>query len=244
MKGSMSPISILIRRRVVILLIALSAAIPARADEATPHAEATAAPFQATIHHSFDDVSHWVQVFDDPARAAWQKPADVVKALGLAPGMSVADIGAGTGYFEPYLSAAVAASGVVYAAEPEPKLLVHVRERAEKTGLANVIPVLCSADNPRLPPQGVDLVLIVDTFHHIDDRLGYFRRLRGVLRPAGRIAVIDWQKRPLPEGPPPEHKIARRQVIEEMQAAGYQLAAQHDLLPYQYFLVFRPMPEQ
>ena len=104
-----------------------------------------------------------------------------------------------------------------------------------------MVPVLASFDNPRLPAATVDLILIVDTFHHIDDRITYFRRVRRVLRPGGRIAVIDWHKRDLPTGPPPEHKLAREQVVEEMEAAGYTLAGEpKDLLPYQYFLVFRP----
>ena len=105
----------------------------------------------------------------------------------------------------------------------------------------NVIPVLASFDNPRLPPAAVDLVLVVDTFHHIDQRLGYFQRLSGVLRPGGRIAIIDWRIDRLPVGPPPDHKIAREQVIAEMEAAGYRLVDERPtLLPYHYFLVFQP----
>lgn len=194
----------------------------------------------ATAHRSFDDVLYWEKVFDDPKRDEWQRPDELVVALALEPGMRVADLGAGTGYLTRRLSRAVGASGSVLAAEVEPKLVAHLRERAEREGLANVTPVLASTDNPRLPAGVVDLVLILDTYHHIDDRVAYLRRLRPVLTARGRIAIIDWHKRPLPEGPPPPHKLARRQVIDEMKRAGYDLRSEEKILPFQYFLVFSP----
>ena len=201
---------------------------------------AFAASDDATTHHSFDDVEHWKAVFDDPARDEWQKPAELVKALAIRPGMTVADVGAGTGYFSRRLSTAVGPDGTVFAVEPEPKLLAYLRERAEREKTANVVPILASLDDPRLPPRSVDLVLVVDTFHHIDHRVAYFRALRRALRGGGRVAIVDWHKRPLPVGPPPEHKLERDQVVDEMRAAGYALAAEPDVLPYQYVLVFTP----
>jgi hypothetical protein len=99
--------------------------------------------------------------------------------------------------------------------------------------------VLASPDNPRLPPGLVDVVLVLDTYHHVDDRVGYFRRLRPLLRAPGRVAVIDWQKRQLPVGPEMDHKLAREQVVREMEAAGYRLVEEPSILPYQYFLIFQ-----
>ncbi|HVN83511.1 MAG TPA: class I SAM-dependent methyltransferase [Candidatus Binatia bacterium] len=196
-------------------------------------------PHDATAHHSFANVEQWTKVFDDPTRDAWQKPTELVAALPITPGMAVADLGAGTGYFSRYLSNAVGARGTVFAVDPEPNLVAHLRERAEHEHTVNVVPVLASLDNPRLPNGGVDLVLIVDTFHHIDDRLNYFRRLQRVLKPDGRVAVVDFKKEPLPVGPPPEHKLARDQVVDELQTAGYRLTAEPAILPYQYVLVFQ-----
>jgi ubiquinone/menaquinone biosynthesis C-methylase UbiE len=194
----------------------------------------------ATSHHSFADVEHWKSVFDDPTRAAWQKPDALVRALELRAGMTVVDLGAGTGYFSRFLSAAVGPGGTVLAVDPEPNMVAQLRERAEREKTENVVPILASADNPRIPAASADLILIVDTYHHIDDRLAYLRRLRRCLRPEGRVAIVDWQKRDLPVGPPPDHKLAREQVVEEMVAAGWALAAEPDVLPYQYLLIFRP----
>lgn len=194
----------------------------------------------ATVKHSFDDVAHWVAVFDDPARDEWQKPREVVAALELRPGMTVADVGAGTGYFSRHLSAAVGAGGSVLAADTEPELVAYLRERAEREGTSNLVPILASPENPRLPAAGSDLVLIVDTFHHIDDRVGYARNLKQTLRPRGRVAIVDWRDRDLPVGPDRAHKLAREKVVAEMTAAGYRLAGEPDILPYQYFLIFEP----
>jgi predicted methyltransferase len=195
--------------------------------------------FEATSTHSFEDVGHWVRVFDDPARAEWQKPAELVAALGLKSDMRVADLGAGTGYFSRHLSTAVGPGGTVFAVDVEPALVVHLLKRAEREGTANVVPVLASADDPRLPARLLDLVLIVDTYHHLDDRLEYLKRLAASLARDGRVAIVDWKKQEAPVGPPDlDHKLARDQVVSEMEAAGFTLSAGLDLLPYQYVLIF------
>jgi ubiquinone/menaquinone biosynthesis C-methylase UbiE len=191
-------------------------------------------------HHRFDDVEHWASVFDDPARDAWQKPRELVAALGIRPGMAVADLGAGTGYFSHHLARAVGPHGTVFAVDVEPNLVVHLRERAEREQTENVVPVLASTNDARLPAGRVDFVLIVDTYHHIDDRLHYLVRLKGALRRDGRVAIVEWQKRELPIGPEMEHKIARELVVDEMTSAGYRLVEEPDVLPYQYVLVFGP----
>jgi len=232
------------RRHVVcvLVLVVLSAARGPAQTAASPPTGVAPVPgrHDATARHSFADVAHWATVFDDPARDAWQQPQGVVRALGIRPRMRVADLGAGTGYFSRYLAAAVGEAGTVFAVDTEPNLVAHLRTRAEKEGTANVVPVLASPENPRLPENAIDVILIVDTVHHIDDRLNYFRRLQRFLTPTGRVAIIDFKKEELPVGPPMEHKLDRQQVVDELQQAGYQLVAEPDLLAYQYFLIFRP----
>ena len=238
----------------LVTLLVLAVAMPAaRSAEPTPdltaaHPTASANPaaapspalFDATSHRTFEDVAHWESIFDDPKRDAWQKPREVVAALALRPGMRVADVGAGTGYFLAPLAAAVGPTGAVFAVETEPNLIVHLRERAERDRLANVVPVLTSFDRLRLPPASVDLVLLVDTYHHLDARREYLARLRDVLAPDARVAIVDWEKDALAVGPPRPHRIARAQVLEEMRLAGYDLVEAPDLLTYQYLLVFAP----
>ena len=219
---------------VVLLSGLLALAAPADAEEARGHRH------DATSRRSFHDVDHWVKVFDDPKRDVWQKPDEVVAALALRPGMTVADLGAGTGYFSRRLSRAVGDAGTVLAIEVEPNLVAHIRERAEKEETANVVPVLGSPDNPRIPAGSADVVLVVDTVHHLDDRPGYLRLLRRGLRSGGRVAVIDFKKEPSPVGPPVDHRLARDQVVEEFGLAGYRLVGEVGILPYQYFLVFAP----
>jgi predicted methyltransferase len=114
----------------------------------------------------------------------------------------------------------------------------HLGERAQKSGLKNIIPVQGAPDDPKLPAK-VDLVLLVDVYHHIGQREAYFRKLAGSLKPGGSVAIIDFTMES-PVGPPPSARIAASEVKAEMQRAGYALATEHAFLPNQYFLVFRP----
>ncbi len=194
-----------------------------------------AAQSPQTHQHSFHDAQKWAQVFDDPARDAWQKPHEVIRALALAPDAVVADIGAGTGYFSARL-ARMLPQGKVYAVDLEPDMVRYLGERAEKEGLRNLFPIRGDADQANLP-EPVDLVLLVDVYHHIDDRSRYFARLKDALRANGRVAVIDFRM-DAKDGPPRAARIAPAQVKREMARAGYALVEEPGFLPNQYFLVF------
>jgi predicted methyltransferase len=195
----------------------------------------------ATVHHSFEDAERWSKTFDDPQRDTWQKPAEVVKTLELKAGMVAADLGAGTGYFSRFLSDAVSPGGMVLSIDVEPSMVQHLGERARREKLRNLVPVLALPADPFLPTGRVDRVLIVDTYHHIDSRLEYFSRMRQAMASGGKVAIVDFQKRPLPVGPPPEHKLEPAFVVQEMEQAGWRLTGEKDFLPYQYFLIFEPV---
>jgi len=195
----------------------------------------------ATVHHSFNDAEGWSKTFDDPERDSWQKPAEVVRALGLKAGMVAADLGAGTGYFSRFLSEAVSPGGMVLSIDVEPSMVQHLGERARQEKLSNLVPVLALPDDPFLPKGRVDRVLIVDTYHHIDSRLEYFSRMRQAMNAGGKVAIVDFQKRPLPVGPPPEHKLDPAFVTQEMEQAGWKLVEEKSILPYQYYLIFEPL---
>jgi ubiquinone/menaquinone biosynthesis C-methylase UbiE len=209
-----------------LFLLAVAVALSQSKDQEKAHAD--------HMEHHFDPKES-AKSFDDPARDAWQLPDRVIAALNLKPGQIVADIGAGTGYFSVRLAKSEAVPKV-YAADIEPSMVSYLRERAAREGLNNVTAIQAAADRPNLP-EPVDLILIVDTYHHNGDREVYFRRLTKSLRPGGRVAIIDF-KPDSPEGPPKEFRFPLEKFQSEMGKAGYKLAAQYNFLPRQQFLIF------
>lgn len=189
----------------------------------------------AHMEHRFDDPERYARSFDDPARDAWQMPGRVVEALALAPGQVVADIGAGTGYFSVRLARA-AARPKVYAVDIEKAMVDYIRQRAAKEGLTQVVAVQGSATAANLP-EPVDVVLVVDTYHHIPNRPAYFRELRKSMKPSARLAIIDFRKG-APSGPPEEFRFTPEQITAELKQAGFSLQTQHDFLPRQLFLIY------
>ncbi len=186
--------------------------------------------------HRFENAEEWAKRFEEPGREAWQKPDEVVAALALAPDAKVADIGSGTGYFAVRLARAVP-KGRVYGVDVEPDMTRYLGERAKREGLSNLEAVLGEPADTKLP-EPVDVALIVDTYHHIGERVTWLRRLGEKLNPGGRVVIIDFRKES-PKGPPARHKLSPEQVREELEAAGYRLTQTHDFLPDQYFLVFQ-----
>jgi ubiquinone/menaquinone biosynthesis C-methylase UbiE len=187
--------------------------------------------------HGPADLQRHIRWLESTERLDFQKPDAVIAALGLAPDAVVADIGCGPGIFARRLARAVP-RGVVYAVDVEPQQLYRLQEHLAADGIDNVVPVLASLDDPHLPPGRVDLILVVDTYHHLERRDAYLQTLARALTSEGRLVIVDYFKHALPVGPPPEHKIARATVLAEVEAAGYRLLAAPTFLPYQYFLIF------
>jgi len=186
-------------------------------------------------HHRFENATEWSQTFEDPARDAWQKPDQVIQALALRQDARVADIGSATGYFPVRIARAVP-QGQVIGSDIEPSMVEYLAQRARKEGLANLQAVLATPDDPKIPGP-VDLILVVDTYHHLEDRPAYFRRLAPLLGKEGRLAIIDFRP---DSSKGPQEKLASQVVIEELAQAGYSLIQQHGFLPEQYFLELRP----
>jgi ubiquinone/menaquinone biosynthesis C-methylase UbiE len=215
---------------------AAAAAAPEAIDQAAHQGAGTvtsAAPDH--LKHQFDNPSEWAKSFDDPARDDWQMPARVIDALQLTPGMKVADVGAGTGYFTMRLAKAPAAP-TVYAVDIEKGMVEHIQQRAMHDGLTNIVGVLAGADRSNLP-EPVDLVLMVDTYHHIPNRVAYFNALKSHMKPGARLAIIDFRKG-APAGPPEEFRFTAEQISAELAQAGFALQTSHDFLPRQLFLVY------
>ena len=216
------------------LLLTLSLALSAGA-ALLPGSATAQSP--ATHQHSFSGAEHWAHVFDDPKRDEWQKPHEVIQALALKPDAVIADIGSGTGYFAVRFANMVP-QGRVYGVDIEPDMVKYLAGRAKREKRDNVIAIAGAPEDPRIPEKA-DLILMVDVFHHVEDRARYFRKLRASLKPGGRIAIIDFRL-DSPQGPPKAARIAPDRVIAELKGAGYTLAREHRFLPNQYFLVFRP----
>jgi ubiquinone/menaquinone biosynthesis C-methylase UbiE len=185
--------------------------------------------------HRFENAEQWAKVFDDPARDAWQQPDAVVAALELQPAMTVADVGAGTGYFTVRLARAVPA-GRVIATDIEPDMVRYLAERARKEQLANVTAVQCGATDAKLPAAAVDRILVVDVWHHLPDRVAYARGLAASLKPGGKLYIVDFTM-DATHGPPPKHRLLPDAIMADLRAAGLSPSVSPTKLPEQYIVV-------
>jgi predicted methyltransferase len=174
----------------------------------------------------------------NPRRARWQKPATLVRALGLRRGQVVAEIGSGPGYFTPRLARAVGPSGHVYAVDPEEAVLNVLRRRLARRGVRNVTPVLGRDDDPLLPRGRCDLALLINVYHHMYGRVAFLRRLVAALPKSARVVNVDWNEE-TEFGPPPRRRVSRARFLRDARRAGLRLVADRRLLPHQYFLVLR-----
>jgi ubiquinone/menaquinone biosynthesis C-methylase UbiE len=185
------------------------------------------------MKHDFSDVDQHARTFDHPDRLAWQKPDHVIAVMGIEPGMTVVDIGAGTGFFEPLLAQAVGPSGKVLALDVEPKMVEHLTRRVREAGLTQVEARLVDPVDPGLAAASIDRILVVNTWHHIDDRAAYSAKLRDALRSTGSIWVVDFEKES-PKGPPAVHKLLPAEVITELESGGLAAVQVEEELTDQY----------
>jgi predicted methyltransferase len=168
-----------------------------------------------------------------------QRPDEVVAVLRLRDGDVVADLGAGTGYFTRRLAKAVAPSGRVFAVDIQPEMIDLLKRNVEKAGLTNVVPVLGTGDDPRLPVSSLDWILLVDVYHELQQPKAMLARMREALKPTGRIALVEYRL----EGTSAlhireAHRMSPKQVLAEWEPAGFRLVKRHEFLPTQHFFVF------
>ncbi len=201
-----------------------------------------------THHHRGPaDLQEYLARLDRPERDAYQKPDEVIEALRLRPGMQIADLGSGSGYFTRRFVEAVTETGTVYAIDVEQQMLDYVKSSMNRVGhsgqrTTNVHYILAQPDSPRLPPNAVDLIFVCNVFHHLENRPAYFSNAKSAVKSGGRVAIIDFyhDQRSGDVGFPRRHLVSRATVIEEMTKAGYRLVGEHDFLERQYFLEFSP----
>jgi len=201
-------------------------------------------PGQGPPQH-YDDPSAMIAVFESTERDAWQLPDRVVRALSFPQrNATVADIGAGSGYFTRRLAAEVP-EGRVYAVDVDGEFEDYLLENREAWGTPNIEPHLAMYDDPMLPAGGLDLVFTANTYAFIRDRVGYFSKIRSALTADGRLAILDFRPDATPPGgiaPAPEHRISREQALTELSDAGFTLEREETFLPHQWFLILQPAP--
>jgi len=201
-------------------------------------------PADQSQHRRPSDIKEYIESLERPDRDRDQKPSQVVQALALKPGMAVADLGAGSGYFTRRFAEAVTNSGKVYAIDVEQDMLTYAKESLEhQHSPVTTEFILARPDSPKLPTASVDLIFLCNVYHHLEDRSTYFSNVRSALKSGGRVAIIDFyhDQRSGNVGFPRRHLVARETTIAEMTEAGFKLTKEHSFLERQYFLEFVPI---
>jgi ubiquinone/menaquinone biosynthesis C-methylase UbiE len=195
---------------------------------------------KAELEKMHQDSKAYISTLENPQRDADQKPDEVIKALGIKDGETIADIGAGSGYFAFRFSPRVGERGRVYAVDINKDMILHMNRRIRDLKLKNVVTVLSVPDDPLLMDKSIDRFFICNTWHHVENKSQYLALMKKMLRPGGQLIIIDYKKKECPAGLPPEMKLARKDVVQAVEAGGFKLAQEFRFLPYQYFLVFTP----
>ncbi len=201
-------------------------------------AQDAASPTGKGIHAHLSSSDAQIRFLEDPQRDQYQKPQEVLTALDLKKGEVIADVGAGSGYFTFRLAQHVGEGGRIYAVDINPDMIRDMNRRIRDIGAENIVTILAEPDDPLLPFDSVDRFFLCNTWHHIERRTEYLALVKRMLKPAGQVVMIDFHKKPLPVGPPIGMKIAREDLIHQMEASGFRLTKEHNFLPFQYFLVF------
>lgn len=180
----------------------------------------------------------WVKMLDGPTRVAALKIDEVVAAMKLQPGQTVADIGAGTGLFEVPIARAVGPAGRVYAVDIDAGFFPEIRKRVADAKVTNVDTVLGQFTDPALPARNIDVALFHDVMHHIERRPEYLKTLASYLAPAARIVIVDFEPAQGPHPDQPQLQVSRQQLAVWMRDAGFAQVEDVKLFPDKYVLVF------
>jgi predicted methyltransferase len=216
--------------------VALEVPVP---EPTTPEAHGEHAGGDRLAHHHgadhFVDPERFVASWNDPGRDAWQKPDEIVAALGVAPGATVVDLGVGTGYLVPSLSEAVGPAGRVLAADVEPSMLAFIEAATAREGWNNVQTHPTTFTSPELAAASVDAVVTLNVWHHVEDRGVYASKARDALKPGGSFVIVDFLKEETEGfGPPVEMRLTAEQVVAELVAGGLVAEILPETMPRHY----------
>ena len=181
-------------------------------------------------------------LLEAPDRAIWQKPDEIMDALHIADGATVADVGAGAGWFTVRLARRVGPRGRVYAEDIQRPMLDAINYRVGREGLTNVQTVLGTPEDPKLP-DGLDAVLIVDVYAEVANPVSLLSDVARALEPQGRLGIVDFTREGHGPGPPMDLRVDPAAVVRDARDAGLELVSHETFLPYQFLLVFRLGPQ-
>lgn len=184
----------------------------------------------------------YLAMLERDEREDFQHKDEILSSLGLEAGMTVADIGAGSGYFALPMAGMVGETGTILAIDASQEMLDYIARRLEIEEIGNIELRKVGRDDPELPAGGVDLILMVDTIHYIKERTAYAEKLRDGLAPGGRLVIIDYRPKPWnerPWGPPEVQQIPKETLNEDLARAGLVVAGEHDFLPEQYYVIYK-----
>lgn len=205
-------------------------------------AQQTITPTARELNKAFDaDASQWTERFEHEGRAIYDKRYEVLDAMHLKPGMNAADIGAGSGLFSRLMAQRVSPGGTVFAVDISKNMIDHIAKVAEEEKITNLKPILGDPRSPRLAPNSVDLVCIIDSYHHFEFPQDMLREIGKALRPEGSLVLIDFKRI---DGVSPEYvlKMVRAgegTFTDEFQNAGLELVERRDdMFPDNYLLRF------
>ncbi len=206
-----------------------------------------AAPVGASRERRPAPVMDWTGAdwLERPGRDEEQRPDLIIRTMGLKNGDVVADLGAGTGYFTRPLARAVAPAGRVYAVDIQPEMISLLKQNVEKAGLKNVQPVLGTADDPKLPKESIDWILLVDVYHEFQQPKAMLAKMREAMKPSGKIALVEYRLEGLTAlHVRTEHRMSVNQILAEWEPAGFRRVQIYEFLPTQHFLVLEKAPDR
>lgn len=186
--------------------------------------------------HAFADPVERAKKWNDPERDKWQHPEEIIAALALKPGATVADIGAGTGYMVAPLSKAIGKEGTVIAIDASAEMIEYLQKRSAELGPAKIVPRKVAMDDPELQAASVDGVLTLDTWHHVKGREAYAKKVYEGLKPGGRFMVVDYEV-DAEIGPPKEMRLTPGQVAKQLESAGFRVETVNESMPRHYIVV-------
>lgn len=203
---------------------------------------ATGAGAEPTVNEPYRDPDYetWVQRFERPGREVYDRRLDIVKASGVARGMTVADIGAGTGLFVRLFAKEVGPTGKVYAVDISKNFIDNVLRTAREQGLANVEGIVNTQTDTKLPPRSVDLVFSSDAYHHFEHPREMLTSIHRALKPGGTLVVVDFRREPGKSSAwvLGHVRLGKDEAVREIEAAGFRLIEDRDFLRENYFLKF------